>query len=46
MRLILDSCNTMNNSQVSLGMWGRFEALDLLYFLIRFHIGWRPCVPL
>lgn len=44
MELILYSCNTVNNSQVSLGTWGRCVALDLLYFLIRCPIGWRPCV--
>lgn len=46
MELILDSCNTMKNSKVSLGIWGRHVTLDLLYSLIRFHIGWRACVLL
>lgn len=42
--LILYSCNTVNNSEVSLGILGRCVALDLLYFLIMCPIGWRPCV--
>lgn len=44
MELILESCNTMKNSKVSLAIWGRHMALDLLYSLTGFHIGWRPCV--
>lgn len=43
---ILDSCNTVKNSKVCLGIWGRHVALVLLYTLIRFHIGCRPCVLL
>lgn len=38
MELILDSCNTMNNSKVSLDIWSKCMALDL-YFL-RFHRGY------
>lgn len=45
MELILDSCSTINNSQVPPGIWERRMALDLLYCL-RFHKGWRPCVHL
>lgn len=40
--LMLGSCDTMSYPDVFASIWGKRN--PDLYFLVRFHTDWRPCV--